>query len=351
MRKKKTSITEVAKALGIAPSTVSRALNGLPGVSEEMRAKIREYAQGIGYAPNSASKSAGEGKLDIIAITLGDIRNPFYADLVFAVQKELAAHGYLLVVLNHNYSGAEELRYIHMAERLNVAGVIQVTAASEEMSASLKELSIPVVMVNRMLTSFETDVVLLDNYEAGYIATRHLIELGHSRIGFLLGQMASGASGERYKGYLKAMENYNLEIQECDVLQGDLTMETAYAKAKELIANVRELPTAMIVSNDLAAHGFISCCMDEGLRIPQMMSVVSFDNIRFTSAGCVPLTTIDAHVADMGRIAADLMLKRIRHPNMDTERVVLSPTLVKRKSTIPYRQTIKRQPTAEGPEK
>ncbi|MDD3212227.1 MAG: LacI family DNA-binding transcriptional regulator [Eubacteriales bacterium] len=338
MKKKKISITQIANDLGIAPSTVSRALNDLPGVGEELRAQIKTYTQQSGYF-DKTMKSASGKKLNIIAMIVGDIRNPFYADLVFNVQKELNKHGYLLSVFNSEYDEKEELNYMRIAELFNFSGIIQVTVTTEQMSNELKNLSIPVVMVNRMISSFETDVVLLDNYEAGYIATRYLVELGHSRIGFLLGQKESSSSRQRYDGYLQAMKNYNLEVDERDILQGDLTMETAYALAKDFVVDIKDRPTAMIISNDLAAHGFMTCCQEAGVEIPKMLSVVSFDNIRFSSAGSIPLTTIDPHVSDMGRIAANLMVERIKNPNKEKERVILNPILLERKSTTPFRET------------
>ena len=338
MKKKKVSITQIADDLQIAPSSVSRALNDMPGVGDELRAQIKNHAQNAGYYDKAMKTAAGK-KLNIIAMIVGDIRNPFYADLVFSVQKELNKHGYLLSVFNSEYNALEELNYMRVAELFNFSGIIQVTVTTEQMSKELKTLSIPVIMVNRMISSFETDVVLLDNYEAGYIATRYLIELGHSRIGFLLGQKESSSSRQRYDGYLQAMKNYNLEIDENDILQGDLTMETAYALAKEFVTDMKNRPTAMIISNDLAAHGFMTCCQEAGVEIPNMLSVVSFDNIRFFSAGSIPLTTIDPHVNEMGRIAANLMVERIKNPNKEKERVILNPILLERKSTLPFRET------------
>ena len=339
MSKKKLSITEVAKHFDVSPSTISRAINNLPGVSHELRAEILNYTQGVGYVPNTAAKNTATGKLNIIAMIVGDIRNPFYADLVFNVQKTLGEHGYQLCVFNSEYNEQEELRFMHIAEAFNFSGIIQVTVTTEAMSETLKKLSIPVVMVNRMLNTFDGDVVLLDNYEAGYIVTRHLIELGHSRIGFLLGQTESSSSVQRYEGYLQAMKNYNLEVYAEDILQGDLTMETAYRMAGDFVDNIDNRATAMIMSNDLAAYGFITKCYERGIKIPQMLSVVSFDNIWFSSVADMQLTSVDPHVSDMGRIAAELMINRIKYPNKDTERVILSPMLVERKSTIPYRDS------------
>lgn len=342
MGKKKLSITEVARHFGVSPSTVSRAMNNLPGVSSELREQILSYTQGVGYMPNTAAKNTATGKLNIIAMIVGDIRNPFYSDLVFNVQKTLSEHGYQLCVFNSEYKEQEELRYMHIAESFNFSGIIQVTVTTESMSEALKKLSIPVVMVNRMLNTFDGDVVLLDNYEAGYIATRHLIEQGHSRIGYLLGQMESTASSQRYEGYLQAMKNYNLQVHKEDLLQGDLTMDTAYQVAEDFVKDIENRATAMVMSNDLAAYGFMTRCRENGVKIPEMLSVVSFDNIWFSSAAEVRLTSIDPHASDMGRIAANMIVNRIKYPNKDTERVIMSPVLVERNSTIPYRDSIRK---------
>lgn len=337
MARKKVSITEIADELRIAPSTVSRALNDLPGVSDELREAIRSKALELGYKKVKSAAVTNE-KLNIIAMIVGDIRNPFYADLVFNVQRHLNNAGYLLCVFNSEYNEQEEIRYMHLAERFNFAGIIQITVTTENVSTLLKNLSIPVVMVNRMINSFDTDTVLMDNYEAGYIVTRFLVELGHSRIGFLLGQQNSSSSGMRFEGYEQAMHNYGLTVNPEDIIQGDLKMETAYELAKTFIESHDELPTAMIVSNDLSALGFMTRCEEMGISIPNDMSIVSFDNIRFASAGVTPLTTVDPQVAEMGRIAAEVIVERIQHPNREKQRIILKPTLIVRKSATECRK-------------
>ena len=332
MGKNRISISEIAAHFDVAPSTVSRALNNLPGVSETMRSRIQEYAKEAGYRQGEQPQAPVTTR-NMIAIIVGDIRNPFYADLVFHVQKELNKRGYILSVFSSEYNEDEELQYMRLAEQFHFAGIIQVTVTTENVRALLRQLSVPVVMVNRMLTSFDTDVVLLDNYEAGYIATRHLVERGHSRIGFLVGQKNSSSSMQRYEGFLQAMKNYNLPVYEEDILQGDLTMETAYEVAKASLSGRKNLMTAMVVSNDLAAFGLMSYFSEAGIRIPEDMSLVSFDNTRLSHAGIIPLTTIDAHVEDMGRIAAELMVRRIQDPASERQRVVLDPKLIVRNST------------------
>ena len=329
---KKASITEIAGRFGISPSTVSRAINGQPGVGEEMRRRIQAYAREIGYRREGRGAPAAMPE-NMVAIIVGDIRNPFYADLVFAVQKELNRCGYMLSVFNSEYDEQEELRYMRLAQQFRFAGIIQVTVTTENVRAMLAQLDMPVVMVNRMLSSFETDVVLLDNYEAGYVATRHLVEQGHSRIGFLVGQKNSSSSMQRYEGFRQVMKNYHLPVREEDVLQGDLTMDTAYRVTKEAFSGGGERMTAMVVSNDLAAFGVMAYCEEAGIRIPEDLSIVSFDNTLLSGTGLMRLTTVDAHVGDMGRIAAELMVRRIAEPESEHRRVVLDPVLMVRGTT------------------
>ncbi len=338
MKNKRVTISEIAKEMGVSCSTASRALSGAAGVGPELREKIRSYAQEAGFLPSSITRNSTTGRLNIVAMIVGDIRNPFYADLVFYAQKTLNEHGYLLTVFNTEYDEDKEINYVRLAKRFNFSGIIQVTVTTGNMVAELKNLDIPVVMVNRMLSSFDIDTVLLDNFEAGYAATRYLIELGHSRIGFLQGQRQSSASTQRFMGYEQAMKNYHLEIRDCDILEGDLKMETAYELARKFVHGQAEKPSALIISNDLAALGFVSYCQEARFDVPENLSVVSFDNIPFSSVGSVSLTTIDGHANDMGRKAAEVLLDRINDPDRELQRIILKPELIVRKSTLPYRE-------------
>lgn len=326
----KTTITQIAAEFGVSPSTVSRALNALPGVSESLRKKIVDRAGETGYIPKTRLKDLS--KENIIAIMGGDIRNPFYAQLIYTAQRKLNEKGYLVAVFNSEYDESDELKYISLAEKNKFAGIIQVAVPSEHLSVLLNKLSTPVVMVNRMLETVETDVVLLDNYEAGYIATRYLIELGHKRIGMLKGHKESSASSKRYDAYLQAMKNFNLQVNDEYLLQGDLSMETAYELAGKMFSSCSRPPSAMIVSNDIAALGFMKYCSENAVRVPEDISIVSFDNISFSETSMVPLTTVDAHATKMGSVAAELLINRINHPDNSITKIILKPELRERGS-------------------
>lgn len=336
--KEKYTITDIAKELGVSCSTVSRALNHSPGVGEELREKIIRFSEEVGYIPNTAVRNSVTGRFNTISLILGDIRNPFYAELVFRIQKLLNAAGYMVTVFSSEYNEEEEIKYIRMSERFNYSGLILLTACTERVSKELARVNVPVVLVNRSINSYKTDTVVLDNFKAGYIAAMHLIELGHSKIGFVMGPKTSSTSMQRYEGFCRAMENYDLTIIPELVFQGDLKMETGREVAERYLSGSQRA-SGMIISNDMTALGFIGYCTKKGVEVPKMLSVVSFDDIEIASLENIQLTTVSQHVEDMSKNAVELMLRRIECAEGEFDRVILDPTLIVRKTTLSYNET------------
>jgi len=334
MKNKKYNISDIAKMLGVSESSVSRALNGTPGISDALRAKILAFIDEVGYRPNTLAQSLSKGRLNIIALILGDVRNPFYADLTFDIQRLLSESGYMVMLFNSEYDMTRELELIRLAEQFNFAGLILITAKESSTTARLQHLDMPVVLVNRILPHFDGSSVLLDNFKAGYIAVMHLLELGHSKIGFISGHSVSSASNQRYEGYRQALSNFGLSFHEEHMYESDLKIETGYQIAKDFVSQP-EKPSAMIIVNDLTAIGFMDGCKQHGLCIPQNLSIVSFDNIRMSSLLGIELTTIDQHVDQMSEHAVALMLKQLSSETHRPERIVLDPTLIVRKTTAP----------------
>lgn len=325
----------MAQMLGVSKATISRALSGNAGVSQELRQKIIRLADELGYRPNTLAQGLVKGHLNIIALILGDIRNPFYAELAFNIQKLLDQKGYMLMVLNSEYDPEKELNYIRMAEQFNFAGLFLLTAHSPAVESALDTLDMPVVLVNRTLPSYSGSHVLLDNFQAGYLAAMHLIELHHQRIGFICGPRSSSASQQRYLGYCQAVQNFNAENVLDYYEESDLTMDTGYEMAKRFLRNSAPRPSAMIISNDMTAIGFISGLKEKGIQIPSDLSIVSFDNIPFASAAGIDLTSVDQHVYEICSEAARLMLKQLQTPEAESEKVIVTPSLVVRKTTAP----------------
>lgn len=339
------NISDIADMLGVAPSTVSRALNGKKGVGEQQRNKILALAQKLGYeipavrqepavSALSALPPSVSQKNNTIALVIGDIRNPFYADLEYGIQECLSQEGYQIMIFNSEYDIDKELSILQKTAEGGFSGLFLVTAQSEKMEAVLKTLSLPVVLVNRNFPGFPGDSVFADNFQAGYLAAVHLIDLYHRKIGFIRGPLLSSASTQRFEGYSQAMSNFGLTIDDRFIYDCDLKIESGRQSAKVYLACPPEdRPSAMIIVNDLAALGFIDECRKNGLSIPQDVSVISFDNIIYSSIEGINLTTVSQHVDEMSREAARLMLKQLHGDQTHPERVIITPELVVRGST------------------
>lgn len=338
MKNGKYSISDVAEMLGVSKSTVSRVINGNTGVGPELRKKVMDFVEEIGYQPNTIAQSLSKGHMNIVALILGDVRNPFYAELAFKIQQILNNQGYMVMTLNSEYNIERELEFLGLTEQFNFAGLILITAQEEKIEEKLKMMDIPKVLVNRILPSYTGDSVLIDNFQAGYLAVMHLIELGHRHIGFIKGPGVSSASSQRFAGYRQAMQNYGLPFEEDFVFESDLKLETGRSLA-DTFCKLEKRPSAMVVVNDMTAIGFMDGCRNAGIRIPEDLSIVSFDNIAMASMYGIELTTISQHVDEMGEKAARLMLKQLNDRTAKPERIIMEPTLIVRKTTCEHTES------------
>ena len=338
MKNGKYGISDVAEMLGVSKSTVSRVINGNEGVGPELRKKVMDFINEIGYQPNTIAQSLSKGRMNIVALILGDIRNPFYADLAFNIQRILNDNSYMVMVLNSEYNIERELEFLKLTEQFNFAGLILITAQEEIIEDRLKNMNLPKVLVNRILPHYTGDSVLIDNFQAGYQATMHLIERGHRHIGFIKGPGVSSASSQRFAGYRQVLQNYGLPFEEKCVFESDLKLETGRSLADDF-CKLEKRPSAMVIVNDMTAIGFMDGCRNAGIRIPEDLSIVSFDNIAMASMYGIELTTISQHVDEMGEKAAHLMLKQLNDKDAKPERIIMEPTLIVRKTTCEHTES------------
>lgn len=334
MKTNKVTISDVARQANVSRSTVSRVLNNQSGVGDVVRQKVLNHIQSMGYTPNTLAKSLIKGHTNIVALIFGDVRNPFYSDLAFFIQKYLNEKGYMVMALNSEYDVQREIEYIKMADQFNFAGLILLTAETPELNSLLEQTKMATVLVNRTFWITTGDSVSLDNFQAGYLAGKHLIDLGHRSIIFVSGPMSSPSSLSRYQGFLQVMHDHGIPFDDKTALSStNLRIESGYEVGKAFIAHHDSSVTAAVLSNDMAAIGFMEACHDAGLSIPQDLSVVSFDNIVYSGLHFISLTTIDQHPKEMSRIAVDLFLKRMQNPEVENRSILLKPELVIRSST------------------
>nr|WP_279323610.1 LacI family DNA-binding transcriptional regulator [Anaerotruncus rubiinfantis] len=337
-RVEKYTARDIAELAGVSPATVSRVLNGTAGVGQEKRAKILEIARSLGYAPSGSSYENRRARSsNIVAIFIRDVRNPFYADIIYHAQEALLENGYIPVAMPFKGTLQELQELAKTDVPSSFGGVLMMPPADpEQAKEAVRLFSCPMVLLlNRHLNDFDGNVVIQDNFQAGYTAARHLIELGHRHIAFLMGPADSPAMIARYDAYRQALKNYNLPYRDDYLIPGDLTMECGRRSAQAYLPRLDQLPHALICCNDLMAIGFLDECRKRQVSIPETMSIIGFDDIPFSAVAGIDLTTMRQKSGEMGRRAAELLHKKISAPSSANECVIYDPQLIVRKTTGP----------------
>lgn len=336
MKNKNTNqiILDISKALNLSKSTVYRALSGRPGVRPEIRQLITEELdrRALVVPERDSPKHPSPNKL--IALVVGDVRNPYFADLTYQIQHEMYCKGYTVILFNSEYDEKRELGFFELIAEYRLAGLILMSAVEKsQLIQALARIECPIVLLNRPIDGFAGSMVIIDNFQAGYMLTKHLIELGHQQISFLAGPLNSTASAARLNGYRQAMSNYSLPVTEDHIFYADLQMTTGYAVGQEYARELQNLPRAIICGNDLMALGFWHACQDAEVRIPEELSLAGIDNIVYSGLPHIDLTTVEQPISDMGRIATELLINQIQEKTKRTDRVILEPRLIIRKTT------------------
>lgn len=332
---KKVDIDYIAKAAGVSRSTVSRVLTKSSNVKEETKEKILEVMKKANYHPSIMARGLATGKLDIVALIISDIRNPFYSELVWVINSNLREQGYLMTLYNSSQIAGENDEHLQKLLDYGFSGIIIADARNEvSFSNILKNANCPIVLVNREIGFISKyDSISIDNKMGGYLATNHLLSLGHRKIAMLRGPKISTTSQGRYDGYLYAMEEYGLTPDPKYVVSGSLNMESGQKFTRELLMGSDDPPTAVFVGGDLMSYGVMDECIRNGIRIPEDVSIVGFDDIPLSKSSFINLTTV-CHPYDMiGSLVAKRIIERINGSDEPISKTMLTPILKVRGST------------------
>lgn len=327
-------LKDVARRAGVSVSTVSRVLTGSPLVNAETRERVQAAMDALEYRPNRVARRlrGDSGQASLIGLIVPDIQNPFFAEVARGVEGVAQAHGYMVFVGNSDEDGAVERRYLELMRAERVDGVI--LPASSDIAATVTEMArrgLPVVCVDRRLPRAALDTVIADNVEGAYQAVSHLIAVGHRRIGFIGGRPQLSTTQERLEGYRRALAEHGLPHDEALVRAGDSRQAGGRAMAAALLAGP-ERPTALLVGNNLMTLGALETIHALGLRIPDDVAIVGYDDMPWALAFNPPLTAVRQPGQELGRRAAELLIARIADPSRSTTLVTLQPELVVRQS-------------------
>lgn len=334
-RSRSATIGDVARRANVSRATVSRVLNRYPHVRPRVRAAVQRAMRVLGYRPDQVARSLARRETKTLGLVVADIANPFYAETARAIVEGARGQGYNVILCNTDNLPRLQEEYVEVLRQRRVDGIIFGSVFLDDpVVEALVDDGYPCVMYNRRLRSGRGNYIVLDNVRASHDLTRHLLDLGHQRIGFIAGLREISTAVERLQGYRSAMRAAGLPLDRSLIRPGAFKAEMAQRAAQELLKLPRR-PTAIMAGNDLMALGVMQAAGDLGLRIPEDLAVVGFDDIEIAAHRQVQLTTMAQQKAEMGRLAVVWLLEIIRDPRRYARQPLqqlLAPTLVVRRT-------------------
>ena len=333
IRAKAMRIKDVAFEAGVSTATVSHVINNTKYVTGDTRQRVLSAIKQFHYYPNAHARTLASGRSNIIGLLVSDISNPFFPELVKSVEAAAFECGYNVILVNTNYDATRAADYVRRLIELKVAGVALMT--SELDPALIDELARKQVRVvfHNLGTAGEHMSNILVDYTAGIEeAVRHLVSLGHRKVAHIAGPSRFRSAVIRREAFLHSMTCQFPRARKPAVYEGDFKFEGGQRAAKEILA-AGNLPTAVVVANDMMALGAMQQFRAAGLNIPQDISIVGFDDIAFAALSDPPLTTVCSPRMEIGRKAIEALMATIQHPTQKGGEIRVTTYLVTRGST------------------
>lgn len=329
------TIYDVARRAKVSAATVSRVLNGQSNVDPALADRVTSAVAELGYRRNSMARNLRQKRSNLWAVIVSDIQNPFFTSMVRGVEDVASAAGFSVVLCNSDEDPAKEAAYISAALSDQMAGVIIASSAeSTENISTLQDSGCPVVVIDRELTGFPADAVLVDNVHGADMATAHLIEQGFERIACITGPKHLSTAVQRLEGYQRAMAAAGRSVDEELVRYADFRERGGHDAMEELLA-LHEAPAAVFVGNNLMTVGVLESLDEHGKAVPSDVGVVGFDEIPWAELVRPSITTVAQPTYDEGRHAAELLVQRLERGEAKPTKIVLEPTLHVRDSSTP----------------
>jgi len=326
------TIIDVAREAGVSYATVSRVINNKGYINPETRERVMRAVTKLGYVVNQQARSLAGGRSQVVGLLVPGVDNAYIGEIIRGIDEELARESYdLMLYTAHNRKTRESIYVGTLTQGLADGLLLVLPRAPGAYIETLRRRSFPYVLIDHQGIDDTGPSVGATNRRGGHDATRYLIELGHRRIGFITGTLDLRCSTDRLDGYRAALAEYGLQADPALIREGNFMQPSGYAGARELLA-LPQRPTAIFASNDVSAFGVMEAARDCGLRIPEDISIVGFDDIPQASHVNPTLTTVRQPLEQMGRLATRMLLERIRDRARPAERVELPTELIIRGS-------------------
>ena len=329
-------LKDIASKAGVSSTTCSLILNNKPiSVSEETKQNVLRIALEMGYARKQSIRNLG--------LIVPDLGNLYFTEIIKNVSRRAQEAGYNLVILDSNNNLDQEYKNLLQLRNSKVDGIILSLVFQDEVTAQVRPLlremtshNLPIVLLEDSLSTFGCHSVNTDNYLGGYLATKHLIDLGHTRIGTITGSSDfPNINSNRTTGYMAALTEAGIPIDPELICKGMFTIESGYKYTPYLL---EKGVTAIFTHNDMSAFGVYHYLKEHHLRIPDDISLVGFDNIPILSTLEFPLTTVSQPIQQIADRCVDILLQSIQNPSTERTSVTMQPELIIRHSTAPVKK-------------
>lgn len=335
---KKVTILDIAKELNITFSSVARALNDHPGISIATKQAVRETAERLGYKQNKLASSLRSGRTNIIGIIVPSISVSFFSSVVAGIEEIMTASGYNVLLYQSAENVNREKRGIETFIQSRVDGIITSISTDTVDGApfrDLQERKVPLVFFDRTLDEIKAPSVTIDDYMGGFIATEHLIKQGYSRIIHLTTNKNTRIFTERLRGYIDALKHHGISVNEEFIIKGNFSQDFG----RNIVTELYERGTpydAIFALEDYTAMGALQRLEDLKIKVPDEVGVIGFANEAFGNLVSPGLSTIDQHTLEMGKHAANILLRIIKNPHdsIKPEKIILPPLLIERQSSL-----------------
>lgn len=333
MTKNSLTIRDIARMANVSHTTVSRVLNNDPRVQEKTKNRILSLVKKLGFKPDARARNLALKKSKLIGLVVTDIRNPFYADLARGIEDKAHQLGYNVIFCSTDHKPERLDSYINLMLDVGVDGFIFASSRlSEPAVERLIEARFPLVLVNRKLKREDYNYVVLDNFKGAYDITKHLIDLGYRKIAIIDGPANVFTGLERLKGYQRAIKDHDICFKPEYVFQGTFARATGYEGATQLL-KMRDKPEAIFGGSDYIAMGVIDAIEELGLKIPEDVALVGFDDTEFASNRRILLTTVSQREYTMGGLGVKILIDCIENKEAGyVHKVVLESKLIVRES-------------------
>ncbi len=330
------TIMDVARTSGVSYSTVSRVLSGYEFVKESTYNRVMEAVERLGYVANLQARSLAGGRSRIIGLLVPNLDNSYIGTIMSGIDQELVRANYeLMLYTTHRRAGKESLYVKTIANGLTEGLLLIAPVVPTTYLEALREQNFPYVLIDQADSTESSSVVESTNWQGAYEATCYLVGLGHTRIAFITGASVVRSAGDRLRGYQAALADSNIPLKAELIVEGDFQQRSGYEATKRLLQNADPLPTAIFASNDLSAFGAMDAARESGLRIPDDISIVGFDDTPQASLVYPKLTTVRQPLEQMGRVAVKMLLEQIEDRSHPPQRVTLATELIIRDSCGP----------------